>query len=433
MQQTRIRDYDPDALKLRLFPFSLRGKAKEWLLALPRGSITSWADCCSKFLSKFCPPAKIMQLRSQITGFKQEEREPLALAWDRMKEAIRNYPNHGMEEWLILHMFYNGLNHMSKTMLDTAAGGTIMGKPIEDVKKLLDDMQENHAQWHVERTTTKKVNVIEENSSELTTKLEELISLMKGKEEVNVNAITNEETSDVNFIARNSYNPNWKNNSYAPKLPYPNNGGASNNFNGANGSNRNTLEETLKSFIASQTEQNENFKNILKNHDNLLGQLTSKVVGLTKDVQILEARSKNMEAQVAKIAESQTLILAKFVGKSEPNPIEEVKMVSNNEEKAEVLDTSHVPEYNYTIADFVKMISMKYPLPEVTNDEAYNVFVEQVAAKVRELDDERKKLYSKLPAKQEDAFEPTIEVEIRLNKFSVLCDLGASVSTIPKS
>src|SRR3989337_3170753 len=109
---THIKDYDPNALKLCLFPFSLRGKAKEWLLALFRGNITSWADCCSKFLSKFCPPAKIMQLRSQIKGFKQEEHEPLALVWDRMKEAIRNCPNHGMEEWLILHMFYNGLNHM---------------------------------------------------------------------------------------------------------------------------------------------------------------------------------------------------------------------------------------------------------------------------------------------------------------------------------
>ena len=42
---TCIKDYDPDALKLHLFPFSLRGKAKEWLLALPKGSITSWASC----------------------------------------------------------------------------------------------------------------------------------------------------------------------------------------------------------------------------------------------------------------------------------------------------------------------------------------------------------------------------------------------------
>ena len=48
-------------------------------------------------------------------------------------------------------------------------------------------------------------------------------------------------TSDVTFIARNSYNLNWKNNGYAPRLPYPSNGGASNNFNGANSSNRSTL------------------------------------------------------------------------------------------------------------------------------------------------------------------------------------------------
>jgi hypothetical protein len=79
-----------------------------------------------------------------------------------MKEEMRNCPNHGMEEWLILHLFYNALNPMSKTMLDIATGGTMMGRPIEEVKRLLDEMQENHAQWHVERSTTKKVNSITE-------------------------------------------------------------------------------------------------------------------------------------------------------------------------------------------------------------------------------------------------------------------------------
>ena len=103
-----------------------------------------------------------------------------------------------------------------------------MGKPIDDVKKLLDDMQKNHVQSHVERATTKRVNSVELSSTELTAKLDELISVMKGKEYVNMNVITNEETSDVNFIACNSCNPNWKNNGYAPRLPYPSNGGASN-------------------------------------------------------------------------------------------------------------------------------------------------------------------------------------------------------------
>ncbi|KAM3333353.1 hypothetical protein ACQJBY_028437 [Aegilops geniculata] len=125
---TRIRDYEHDALKLHLFPFSLREKAKESLMALPRGNITSWIECCSNCLSKFCPSVNIMQLRSQITSFKQEEREPLVLVWDCMKEAIRNCPNHGMKEWLILHIFYNSLTPMSKIMLDTTAGGTITEK-----------------------------------------------------------------------------------------------------------------------------------------------------------------------------------------------------------------------------------------------------------------------------------------------------------------
>ena len=66
----------------------------------------------------------------------------------------------------------------------------------------------------------------------------------------------------------------------------------------------------------------------------------------------LKPDARTWRHKFAKIAESQTLILAKFAGKPEPNQIEEVKLVRNNKEKDDVLDTSHVPEYNYTIADF---------------------------------------------------------------------------------
>ena len=122
-----------------------------------------------------------MQLRSNITGFRQEEREPLALAWERMKECMRNCPNHGMEDWLILH-FYNALNHVSMSMLDTAAGGTFMGKQITEANQLLDNMQDNHAQWHVDRSNTKKVNSISpQENEELNAKLDELILTVKGK------------------------------------------------------------------------------------------------------------------------------------------------------------------------------------------------------------------------------------------------------------
>jgi hypothetical protein len=93
----RIKDVNPDVVRLRPFPFSLRGKAKDWLLSLSEGNITSWNAYTSAFMSKFFPPAKTMQLRSNITCFRQEDHEPLALAWEMMKESIRNCPKHGME------------------------------------------------------------------------------------------------------------------------------------------------------------------------------------------------------------------------------------------------------------------------------------------------------------------------------------------------
>jgi hypothetical protein len=78
-------------------------------------------------------------------------------------------------------------------------------------------------------------------------------------------------------------------------------------------------------------------------------------------------------------------------------------------------------------------MNLKHPLLEVKDDDAYKSFIHQVAINVRELGTECKKLHEKLPAKQEDIFEPTIEIEIGMNKLNALCDLGASVSTIAKS
>ena len=60
-----------DAIKLRLFPFSLREKAKGWLHSLPAGSITTWEDLAQKFLTKFFPMAKTAAIRNQLTQFQQ--------------------------------------------------------------------------------------------------------------------------------------------------------------------------------------------------------------------------------------------------------------------------------------------------------------------------------------------------------------------------
>ncbi|XP_075487951.1 uncharacterized protein LOC142527119 [Primulina tabacum] len=83
-----------DAVRLRLFPFSLRDKAKSWLNCFPVGSITTWEDMAKAFLIKYFPPSKTMKLRADITTFAQYEQESLYEAWERYKDLLRRCPHH---------------------------------------------------------------------------------------------------------------------------------------------------------------------------------------------------------------------------------------------------------------------------------------------------------------------------------------------------
>lgn len=54
----KFNNVSEDAVRLRMFPFTLKDKARSWLHSLPPGSITTWDDLAQKFLAKFFPPAK---------------------------------------------------------------------------------------------------------------------------------------------------------------------------------------------------------------------------------------------------------------------------------------------------------------------------------------------------------------------------------------
>jgi hypothetical protein len=69
-EMQKYKDVDGDIIKLKFFPFSLRERAKDWLLSLPRNSIDSWVKCKDAFIGKYYPPAKIIALRSDIMKFR---------------------------------------------------------------------------------------------------------------------------------------------------------------------------------------------------------------------------------------------------------------------------------------------------------------------------------------------------------------------------
>ena len=101
----RKKDVDNDIVKLKLFPFSLRDRAKFWFSSLPRNCIDSWDNCKHAFVTTYFPPAKIISFRNQIMNFKQVEHEHVAQSCERMKLMPRNCPTHGLNLWMIINFF----------------------------------------------------------------------------------------------------------------------------------------------------------------------------------------------------------------------------------------------------------------------------------------------------------------------------------------
>nr|GEV95142.1 hypothetical protein [Tanacetum cinerariifolium] len=82
-----------DQMMLRAFPLSLTGAASRWLKK-PSGLITTWEDLKTKFLSKYCLPARTAKKMEEINNFHQEPDENLYQAWKRFKELLMKYPQH---------------------------------------------------------------------------------------------------------------------------------------------------------------------------------------------------------------------------------------------------------------------------------------------------------------------------------------------------
>src|SRR4051812_19863546 len=59
----------PDAIKLSLFPFSLRDGARTWLHSLPPVLTDTWEHLLQAFLERYIPPTKAAEYRDKITRF----------------------------------------------------------------------------------------------------------------------------------------------------------------------------------------------------------------------------------------------------------------------------------------------------------------------------------------------------------------------------
>ncbi|KAL4282844.1 hypothetical protein GQ457_16G021330 [Hibiscus cannabinus] len=92
-----------DVLKLKLFPYSLRDRAREWLSGVP------------------------------------------------IQRVLRKCFNHGFQDWTQVVMFYNGVNAPTRMMLDASANGTLLDKSPEEAFEILDRVANNDYQFPTTR------------------------------------------------------------------------------------------------------------------------------------------------------------------------------------------------------------------------------------------------------------------------------------------
>jgi hypothetical protein len=131
-----------DIVRLRLFPFSLLGKAKT-LLYSNKEAFTTWEACSNAFLAKYFLVCKTNALRNRITEIQQLPDETIPKVWERLQEYIQACPHHGIEEWLIIQNFFHGLNQQAQDHIDAAAGGSFLSLNVARAKTLIDKIASN--------------------------------------------------------------------------------------------------------------------------------------------------------------------------------------------------------------------------------------------------------------------------------------------------
>ncbi|XP_070669033.1 uncharacterized protein [Malus domestica] len=289
---TIIRGFSSEAIKLHLFPFSLKDKAKT------------------------------LALKKEILAFAQKPNKSFHEAWERYNEMYTKFPNSGFDSNLQMNIFYDGLNATTKSQVNASAGGSLMSKSAKETFELFDMMASESQQWTEEQTQKRGVFEISQSSLNVSAQIAKMeknfnakfaalmqVSSMPNAQEACI--ICSETTHDItqcpnkdsypelvqehvnmvnNFIRprndpySNTYNPGWKN--------HPNLSWGGNQQPRQYQQSYQSTSETKKPSLEDQMSQ-------LAQHMSALSNSTNNFVQSTQtSIQNLTASVGNLETQV---------------------------------------------------------------------------------------------------------------------------------------
>ncbi|XP_034203540.1 uncharacterized protein LOC117618018 [Prunus dulcis] len=308
----KIQNLDDEQIKMRLFPFSLKDKAKSWLYSLPNASIHTWEELSNKFLQKFFPAQKTNKIRKEILGFTQKEGEAFHECWERYKEMISSCPHHNIESWMQMQSFYEGLLDSERMMVDATSGEGLMNKTADEAFTLFESLSANSQQWsHNKGRGAPMKAVVSEvsNNNEIAAKLDVMCSFLQqavtgplgNKVEVQDQSFAEHMLEQANALqARNpqndpysnTYNPGWRNH---PNFRWNNNPNvqqsqgpppgfqtqqkqfqqAPQQVQEQRGDQMGELQDMFKKFMGQQMQTNQNLQNAVNKLEVQVGQIAS--------------------------------------------------------------------------------------------------------------------------------------------------------------
>ncbi|GJU93957.1 zinc finger, CCHC-type containing protein [Tanacetum coccineum] len=129
-----------ERMRLRLFQFSLRDQAINWLERLPIGSNSTWEDLTTRFLAQFFPMGRTTKLRNDILMFQQHQGESLSEALTHFKDLLQKVPHHCIDLWLQFHILYDHVNLATSRTINQSADGKLCDKNTKESWALLEDL-----------------------------------------------------------------------------------------------------------------------------------------------------------------------------------------------------------------------------------------------------------------------------------------------------
>jgi hypothetical protein len=184
--------------RLRLFKYSLTGRAKDWLDTIPPNTINTWQELEVKFLERYFPIHKYLERRQDITSFEQGDSETLYDAWERFKLSLKKCPKHGIDSHAQMQHFTQGLRPQTRMFLDASAGGSLKNKNENEARELVENMSQNEYRVQNDRGAKKKGGMLELDTQ---TTLLGQSSMMNSQMAAMLKHFTNSPNSQVQVMA----------------------------------------------------------------------------------------------------------------------------------------------------------------------------------------------------------------------------------------